>query len=410
MQRKSLLRITIDILAMLAMTSGVASSAGAAAKYQTLHKFTGGKDGALPYSALIFDKLGNLYGTTALGGANKAGTVFSLTPTGTGAWTKTVLYSFTGGSDGANPDAGLISDSAGNLYGTTRKGGSSDCKGCGVVFKLAPTSKGGWTESVLYSFLGGLDGAYPLAALVFDGVGNLYGTTEGGGPGDCSVNGINGCGVVFELTPTAGGAWTESALYGFSGGNDGAFPVAAVILNAAGTLYGTTFYGTLGGGVVFSLTPNSHGAWMETSLMAFYLELQAGLVFDSAGNLYGTTLYGGKGGLVFELSPTTGGWTYRVIHKFNTKDGATPTATLIFDHSGNLYGTTTQGGAFGYGVVFKLIPNSRGGWTERVLWDFQDHPGDDPAAALVLDDAGNLYGTTTGDGKKTFGSVFEITP
>jgi uncharacterized repeat protein (TIGR03803 family) len=189
MQRKSLLRITSDILAMLAMTSALPSSAGAAAKYQILHRFTGGKDGALPYSALIFDKLGNQYGTTALGGANKAGAVFSLTP-GTSGWTKTVLYSFTGGSDGANPYAGLISDSAGNLYGTTENGGSSNCKGCGVVFQLAPNSKGGWTESVLYSFFGGLDGAYPLAALVFDGVGNLYGTTEGGGPGDCSVNGI----------------------------------------------------------------------------------------------------------------------------------------------------------------------------------------------------------------------------
>ena len=409
MQPKSLLRIIIHTLAMLAMSSALASSAGAAAKYQTLHKFTGGKDGASPYSTLIFDKLGNLYGTTASGGANNAGTVFSLTP-GTSGWTKTVLYSFSGGADGGNPYAGLISDSAGNLYGTTKNGGSSNCKGCGVVFKLAPTSKGGWTESVLYSFLGGLDGAYPGAALVFDGVGNLYGTTEGGGPGDCSVNGINGCGVVFELTTTTGGAWTESSLYGFSGGNDGAFPVAAVILDAAGNLYGTTFYDTVGGGVVFSLTPSSHGAWTETVLMTFYLEIQAGLVFDSAGNLYGTTLYGGKEGLVFELSPTTGGWTYRIIHRFNGKNGATPTATLIFDQSGNLYGTTTQGGALGYGVVFKLMPNSGGGWTERVLWNFRDHPGDDPAAALVLDNAGNLYGTTTGDGKKTFGSVFEITP
>jgi uncharacterized repeat protein (TIGR03803 family) len=411
MRRKSAVRIIVGILAMLAVMSVSGDGAWSQVKFKTLHRFTGGKDGASPYTALIFDKLGNLYGTTASGGANHAGTVFSLTPTGTGGWTESVLYSFTGGGDGANPYAGLISDSAGNLYGTTANGGSTNCKGCGTVFKLALKAKGGWTESVLYSFLGRLDGGYPFAALIFDGAGNLYGTTTGGGPGDCSVNNIKGCGVIFKLTPGTKGGWTESVLYSFSGGNDGAFPYDALIFDAAGNLYGTTVAGGTGGlGAVFSLTPNSQG-WTETVLRNINAEPQAGLIFDSAGNLYGTTVYGAKGyGTVFELSPTTGGWTYRGVRKFTGKDGATPTATLIFDHSGHLYGTTTAGGAFGNGVVFKLTPNSHGGWTERVLWDFQGHAGAHPAAALLLDDAGNLYGTTTGDGKTTFGSVFEITP
>jgi uncharacterized repeat protein (TIGR03803 family) len=397
------------LLVMIAI-SGLAPGAWAQSKNKTLYRFTGGKDGSSPASTLIFDKLRNLYGTTVDGGADNAGTVFSLSPTVAGSWTEIVLYSFTGSSDGANPDAGLIFDSAGNLYGTTQNGGSSNCQGCGVVFKLAPNSNGDWTESVLYSFLGGLDGGYPLAALVFDGSGNLYGTTESGGPGDCDVNNVHGCGVVFELTPGLNGSWTESVPYGFAGqGIDGVFPVDALIFDAAGNLYGTTsFGGTQGSGTVFSLSPHPEG-WTETVLRDVDSP-EDGLVFDPAGNLYGTLFYGRHRGTVFELSPATSGWTYQTLHIFTGKDGANPAASLILDHSGNIYGTTTQGGAFSDGVVFKLVPNSRGGWTEHVLWDFQGHPGAHPAAALVLDDAGNLYGTTTGDGKKTFGSVFEITP
>ncbi len=401
----------------------MAPAAWAQSTYKTLYKFKGAKDGSQPVTDLVFDTTGNLYGTTEYGGANQAGTVFKLTPSSGGGWTESVLYSFCGQSnctDGKNPVAGLIFDAVGNLYGTTSGDGvdSSNCYNvyCGVVFELTPTSGGGWTESVLHSFTGGPDGGAPLAGLIFDATGNLYGTTwEGADYKLC----YGGCGVVFELTPGSAG-WTESVLHTFTNKLDGSSSWAApLIFDSVGNLYGEAWNGgKYGYGNAFKLTPNGDGTWTEDVLHQFQggkdgAEPQGGLIFDAAGQLYGVTRdYWSGYGIVFKLTPNSDGtWTKHTLHQFTGgKDGANPFAGLTSDKAGDLYGTTISGGADGYGVVFKLTPTSTGGWTYRVLHSFKDAPGSNPQGALVVDGAGNLYGTTFGDGGKTFGSVYEITP
>ena len=281
-----------------------------------LHSFTGGADGWEPVAGLILDATGNLYGTTGGGGVlengNRHGVVFKLTPSSDGTWTESVLHSFTGhadGGDGAYPSARLIFGEAGNLYGTTFNGGGSTAcayyfTGCGVVFKLAPNPDGTWTESVLYSFTGYADGAEPDAGLILDAAGNLYGTTYEGGYG---TPGGHGHGVVFELARNPDGNWTESVLYSFTGGADGANPVAELLFDAAGNLYSTAAAGGLQNqGTVFELTPTSSG-WSETVLRKF-LGLAKGpvapVIFDPKGNLYGTTSSGtGNYGVVFKITP-----------------------------------------------------------------------------------------------------------
>jgi uncharacterized repeat protein (TIGR03803 family) len=321
-------------------------------------------DGEAPYAGLIFDAAGNLYGTTELGGTNITGTVFELTPAAGGGWTEQVLYNFQhNGTDGYHPEAGLIFDAAGNLYGMTAGGGTHDV---GTVFELTPTAGGGWAETVLHTFGNGADGVYPAGDLIFDAAGNLYGMTYDGGDYDS--------GTVFELTPTAGVGWTETVLHSFNNnGTDGIKPPAGLIFDAAGNLYGTTRYGgTYGYGTVFELTPTAGGGWTETVLHSFGngtdgTSPYASLIFDAAGNLYGTTLddgyFGCPGdthcGTVFELTPAAGGgWTEKVLHSFsNSPDGADPfLAGLIFDAAGNLYGTTSGGGTYGGGTVFELSP------------------------------------------------------
>ncbi len=357
-----------------------------------LHSFLGApSDGAFPQAGLSADGSGNLYGTTA------DGTVFKLAPPIPPAtsWTEIVLHFFAGGtSDGSEPLAGLIFDSSGNLYGTTSEGGGTGCSagiGCGTVFKLAPPfpPATSWTETVLHSFAGGgSDGAFPEARLITDLSGNLYGTTyEGGGTG-CSYG--RGCGTVFKLAP--GG--TETVLYSFTGGSDGAQPSAGLIADGAGNLYGTTSSGgasrqlqcsgtdgfPLGCGVVFKLSPPIPPAtnWTETVLYAFAGEISdgsgpSGLIFDGAGNLYGITASGGPGnvGTVFKLAPPippATSWTETVLYNFSFGGGggggSNPSAGLIADSAGNLYGTTFVGGSgtgcfqgendLGCGTVFKL--------------------------------------------------------
>src|SRR5271167_2135923 len=280
-----------------------------------LHSFGNGTDGAEPYASLIFDAAGNLYGTTQYGGIYHVGTAFELTPTAGGGWTATVLYNFGSrsgsGTDGYWPSS-LILDAAGNLYGTTQSGGTH---GVGMVFELTPTADGGWTEQVLHNFgSSGTDGAFTQAGLIFDAAGNLYGTTFEGGSYIL--------GTVFELTPTAGGGWTETVLHSFGNGTDGAYPYASLIFDAVGNLYGTTQHGGTynfcsgGCGTVFELTPTAGGDWTEQMLLNFNgtdgANPDVGLIFDAAGNLYGTTQSGGtyhncNGGFycgtVFELMP-----------------------------------------------------------------------------------------------------------
>jgi uncharacterized repeat protein (TIGR03803 family) len=299
-------------------------------------------DGQYPFDSLILDAADNLYGTTAYGGAYYSGTVFKVTPSGK----ETVLYSFPGGTRGANPEAGLVFDENGSVYGTTYDGGDPDCdsgNGCGVVFKVTPSGK----ERVLHRFTGSPDGAYPYkAGLVFDKDGNLYGTTLGGG--------ANNCGTVFKVTPSG----KETVLYSFTGGTDGANPQAGLVFDRKGRLYGTTSGGgTDLAGTVFRAISSGK----ETVLHSFANQPdgaypQAGLVFDKKGNLYGTTYEGGTSGsrTAFEVAPSG---KETVLYSFaGGTDGAYPLAALAFDKKGKLDGTTFQGGAYGDGTVFKLIP------------------------------------------------------
>lgn len=463
------------LLAMLTFVVMMAQPAHAQYLETVPDTFTGANDGAAPAAGLIFDLKGNLYGTSVNGGDTAGsncpglnpptgcGVVFELTPPsgGTGPWTETVLYTFTGGSDGAYPQASLIFDSKGNLYGTTSNGGNmsgticTGLGGCGVVFELSPP-KGGtgpWTDTTIYTFTGNKgDGAVPYASVIFDGEGNLYGTTIGGGTGDGKGN--NQDGTVFELTPPNGGTgpWTETVLYSFTGLADGANPFAGVIFDSHGNLYGTTNGGGSDFGVVFELSPPSGGGnWTETPIYTFTGRTDgsypyAGVIFDSKGNLYGTTAIGGTKsgatckrtngcGVVFEVSPPSGGngnWTETVLYSFaGSIDGGYPYAGVTFNSGGNLYGTTVQGGntsgtncsgTGGCGVVFELSPPSggTGAWNESQAYTFNGgSDGGFPYAAVIFDAQGNIYGTTSEGGNLSgsnctdvggCGVVFELIP
>jgi len=390
--------------------------AWAASTYTVLYNFKGGRDGLGPDAGLVFDAAGNLYGPTYRGGVgctgDGCGTVFELTPSN-GKWKESVLLRFTTRMPGDLPTAGLILDAQGNLYGTA----SSALGGNGMVFKLTPGANGKWRVSVLHALTGGKDGQEPWGGLILDSAGNLYGTTAfGGGYGSCKGYSQTYCGTVFELSPpsTKGGKWREKILYRFKGGRDGRNPFASLILDAAGNLYSTTSAGgAYGGGTVFKLTHGSNGKWTESVLHNFDVGMDgvapfSGLVFDKAGNLYGTTYAGGGShfGIVFELTPSSDGWKETVIHTFQGgSDGGNPYCGLIFDSAGNLYGTTSGALTNGSGTVYKLTPGSDGAWTETVIYGFSG--GNGSVAPLILDSAGNLYGTA-GGGTYSFGVVFEV--
>jgi uncharacterized repeat protein (TIGR03803 family) len=418
MQSSTRLMILVCILGCSAVAIG---QDPAAYTENVLYNFAGGSDGSIPGAALTADAAGNLYGTTAQGGAFGAGTVFELVRSKTG-WTHQVLYTFTGNTDGAVPSSGVVLDRAGNLYGTTSNGGTNYF---GNVYELSPTSGGGWSESVLYSFVGGLDGQFPYGGVVFDKAGNLYGTTFYGGSTSACAG--SGCGTVYLLTPNQSGGWGETVLYGFNGA-DGAFPQAGLVLDFAGNLYGTTSQGGTstscqpnGCGVAFELA-NSNGSWTETVLHNFYLTNQDGYFPQASltlhgGHLFGVTLLGGRriSGTVFELTDSQSGWSERVIYSFRGKtDGSTPVAGVAFDKSGNLYGTTKYGGGSGClkqgcGTAFELT-SSGSAWVENQLYSFSGgSDGSEPTGGLLLDKAGNLYGTSAG-GSAGYGVVFELEP
>jgi uncharacterized repeat protein (TIGR03803 family) len=346
-------------------------AAGGGWTEKVLHSFHGSPhDGENPSGAgLILDASGNLYGTTAYGGQGtcNCGTVYELSPAAGGGWTEKLLHSFTTtGEDGQIPlAAGLVLDAAGNLYGTTQNGGVATCEEynnvqtCGTVFELSPTAEGRWMEKILHRFNNnGRDGYYPTSRLVFDTAGNLYGTTGAGG--------MWGAGTVFELKPTSTGAWDEAVLHDFGNGQTGS-PYAGVILDASGNLYGATYEGgTHQDGTIFELTPAAGGHWTETLLYSF-----------------------------------VGG----------TADACQPFGGVIFDTAGNLYGAGYQCGATNSGAVFELSPVAGGGWSEEVLYDFsRDANGWQPFGGVILDSSGNLYGTTVEGGINNNGTVYEITP
>jgi len=445
-----------ETIKALAVATGYTNSAVASATYtitpvtppteKVLYSFGAtSTDGGVPIAGLISDSAGNLYGTTEYGGTHSityagvtspAGTVFELSPATGGGWTKKTLYNFGATStDAAHPLAGLVLDSKGNLYGTTYQGGTW---GLGTVFELSPATGGTWTEKVLHNFGGTLtDGEVPESNLILDSAGNLYGTTEAGGAYDTTYGGAsNGFGTVFEMSPGTGGAWTEKVLYSFSylSQTDGYYPMAGLVFDSKGNLYGTTSDGGTGqdlegGGTVFELTPTGGGGYTEKVLYSFGggstngYRVLGGVVLDAAGNIYGTATAGGNGfdldGTVFELSPVGGGWAETVLHSFGAyeTDGINPRAGLVFDAAGDLYGTTWGGGVNGYGTAFKLAAQTGGGWTESVVHSFNlsTTDGANPWAGLILDASGNLYGTTAFGGAHgptnngyVGGTVFEI--
>ncbi|MGC2108158.1 MAG: choice-of-anchor tandem repeat GloVer-containing protein [Candidatus Korobacteraceae bacterium] len=405
--------------------------------YSVIYNFTGGNDGAYPQAGLTVDRAGNLYGTAWSGGfpgegctSNGfigCGTVFKLVPSPS-AWVFSTLYSFRGGTDGAWPYSGLTIGADGTLYGTTTRGGkagSGALVSCGTVFSLKPPSHPHrpWRETVIYRFQGGNDGAGAASGDVsFDPAGHMYGTTDGGGY--CA-----GKTTVFELQPI-NGDWTESVLYRFSAGSDGAGTDAGVILDSAGNLYDTSIFGgntngvcgSDGCGTVFELSRSAKG-WTKTILYSFLGGSDGeypygGLIFDSAGNLYGTTLMGGGlgGGVAYKLSPSGGGnWSETVIHRFNGT-GLGSLSALVMDISRNLYGTNYSDGAYGAGTVFKLAPSGNT-WTYTSLHDFTGgNDGGGPVGGVALNAHGNLFGNTQNGGTGSYcyyrncGVVWEITP
>jgi uncharacterized repeat protein (TIGR03803 family) len=384
-------------------------------------------DGNTPFSTPIFDSAGNLYGTTADGGANGFGIVFKLTPTSSGLWKETILHSFKGSpGDGATPYSTLFRDSAGNLYGTTFTGGlktkNPECSaGCGVVFKLTPTAKGPWKETILYRFKGGADGASPHAGLIQDKAGNFYGTASGGGNS-------TGTGTVFKLTLTSTG-WKETILHSFGIEVDGAVPFASLVFDSAGNLYGTT---VLGGeqnlGTVFKMTPQTSGTWTETVLHSLQggndgLEPYAPVVLDKEGNVYAASQALNEQlpcGAVFKLTAANN-YAETILHSFegtfNNNDGCIPNG-LVFDTSGNLFGTSVFGGTDSAGTIFKLTPDSAGGFSYSVLYSFlgdqtTSTDGEFPFAPMAFGPNGELFGTAIGGPDGNFpgaGVVFEFKP
>ena len=377
-----------------------------------------------------------------------------------------ILYTFPGGRGGGSAGVNFISDAAGNLYGTTFGGGnnSKGCEsatgipGCGTVFELISHTDGTWTKTLLHVFTGGSDGAIPAGGVVMDSAGNLYGTTWFGGDKkskNCRGSGLPaGCGVVYELTPTPHGPWQQTVLYTFTGGNDGGWPFAGVILDSSGNLYGAgSYFGAFYNGVIFQLSPNGQGPWTENVLYAFTGASDGGVpygavTFDSAGNLYGVTAGGGDlfvscfytpgCGVVFKLSLSGGQWTETVMHVFTGgADGAYPLLALTVNQHGAVFGSTAYGGntsapnclggygintPAGCGVVFKLDPQAHGQNGETVLYTFNG--GSDGAFAgspVMFDSAGNLYGVTGNGGDYSgpcmvgsqisgCGVVFKLTP
>jgi len=396
------LRIALAILFGAALLVPAAS----AQTFTTLFTFDLG-DGAFPGVGLIRDAKGNLYGTTYAGGVDNCffgcGLVFKVDTSGN----ETVLYAFTGSrGDGETPDASLVMDESGTLYGTTVDGGASSH---GTVFKVNKSGK----ETVLYSFTGsGRDGKYPFAGLLRDAYGNLYGTNIYSGNTSCNDGAGPGCGTVFKVDNTG----KETVLYNFTGINgDGSYPIAGLVQDKSGTMYGTTYGGgDSGRGTVFKLTKSGK----ESVLYSFSGGADGGfpeygyLALDSKGNLYGTTSTGGSGagcsggcGVVFKVDKAG---KETVLYSFagENGDGANPYAGVVLDSAGNLYGTTFRGGQSVFGTVFKLDKTGK----ETVLHSFDDTDGANPHGDLVLDGKGNLYGAAQSGGEFDFGTVFKLKP
>lgn len=420
-------------LAIAILSITMAAPAAMAQSFNVVHSFTGGADGANPFSGLTADRGGQLYGTASRGGSpgvcqyeGGCGTVYRLTPHGS-SLLFSPLYTFTGSlNDGGYPESGVTIAPDGTLYGNS-----------GVIYNLRPPASipGSvfvpWTETLIYTFSYLPDGFGPSGHLAVDSAGNIYGTTEFGGRSNgCGAGGL-GCGSVYQLTKS-NGSWNRNVLYKFQGVADGGQPLGGVILDQSGNLYGTTpesFYGNWCCGAVFEVSPSGSG-WTETNLGTFSFATTgensyARLIFDPAGNLYGVASSGGAngGGTVVELTPSSGGWSFNPLYSFTctvcTYESG-PYGGLAMDSAGNLYGTTRNEGAYNMGSVFKLTP-SGGAWIYTDLHDFTGgSDGGLPDGDLLVDSNGNVFGTTYAGGQTAAncdnsvnyecGVVFEITP
>ena len=408
MKTNRLLRVSLKVAALFTAILALVSSAWAAPKYKVLHAFGKGTDGAGLWSSVVMGPRGDLFGTTSGGGDPQCecGVVFEITPRSDGSWSEKVLHRFHG-TDGAAVFGGIILDSQGNLYGTTAGGGTAHY---GTVFELSPHTRG-WKETLLYSFPQPptSHGCCPKAAPVLDAAGNLYGTA----------------GYPFVLRHGVNG-WSETALHIFCKNNDGCEPWAGLIWDRAGNLYGTTQHGgnnykQCGGcGTVYELQHLSDGTWRESIIHNFGVSHNDGgfpsngaLVFDHSGNLYGTTSAGT--GLVYKLvRDKNGRWRESIVHRFpGGTEGDHPNGGVVFDKSGNLYGTTFYGGdaQCQCGLIYQLSPQAGGQWKYTVLYRFTGFvDGANPAGNLVVDAQGNIYGGTVGGSPYGGGVAFEITP
>ena len=402
----------LNLFIALALTVVFAQPARAQTESVIYSNFvTGSGVGGGPYTGLIADSAGNLYG--AAGSNMYNGAAYELIPSSGGIWTLKILHEFTV-SDGVGASAGFTMDAAGNLYAPDLYGGN----GYGAIFELKPISNGTWKVQFLYKFVNnGTDGHYPGATLTMDAAGNLYGTTQEGG--------LKNVGVVFKLTPYAGGGgWNETILsslpYKQKLWSTTNYPLT---MDSAGNLYGVTnIGGAYDGGYVFKLSPTSKGPWTLTTLYSFGVYTGpgpavpwSGVVFDSAGNLYGVTALGGTegSGTVYQLSPSSGGgWTERDLVDFpsSCSPACVPEAAITVDSAGNIFGTAAATGSFG--TAYEVSPNGDGTWTLTILHNFAGGTdGADPNSGAMLDISGRLYGTTReGGGTKGRGTVFEITP
>jgi uncharacterized repeat protein (TIGR03803 family) len=410
---------------MILATLFILSAHSAAAQEFILYSFTTPGCVAQPDDAPVFDSKGNIYGT-CLGPQPNGGYVYELSPASGGGWTWQNIFPFDNVGDNATGDQpnGLTIDSKGNLYGTTSQGGANNT---GVVFELSRGSSG-WTETILHNFgpSEGSDGATPLSGVILDASGNLYGTTSAGGPDF-------GDGTAYELSPGGSGVWTETFLHTFSYVDlAGSGPTGRLTFDAKGNLYGMTpSSGGSDAGAVFKLTPQGAGVWSTSILYTFGITNMTdainpvgALVFDASGNLYGASTSGGVNseGLVFRLSPISGGgvpWTETLLHQFNDDgtDGVNPVGGVGFDAKGNLYGTTSSGGAyegifaqFGYGTIYEIAAAATAP-KYKVVYNFDyalnGTDGFHPYSNPVFDASGNLYGTSSG-GSDAAGAVYEL--
>ena len=409
---------TLALIAIFMMSTFAANTAQAQT-FTVLHEFTGGLDGANPSAGLTLAPTGRLFGTSSGSTPDTSGAAFTVTDSQSN-WLLNPLYRFVQFGHGLYPNTRLIFGPDGSIYGTTWKGGAGACagQGCGVVFKLQPPATLAcrlafcpWTETVLYTFAGGADGSLP-GPLTFDAAGNIYGNTYYGGTADCQ------CGTVYELK-FSGGHWSKTILHSFSV-SDGADPDGPVVLDRAGNLYGTAITGgSSNTGVVYELSPSGE-SWTETILHNFQgsegYYPNGGLIADSSGNLYGVASEGGSIGLgtVFRLTQP-GTWTLETLYSFTSyASGGSPHGPLAFDGGGNLYGVADFG-LFSRGTIFGLTLANKT-WIPFDLHDFNGSDGIYVNPGLVVDNAGNIYGTSFGDTKidacypTGCGNIWQITP